>query len=108
MTSVGRFMRRFSLDEIPQVVNVLKGEMSWVGPRPHIPSEVAGYEEWHKRRYDVLPGITGLTQVSGRKDLTLDEMVNLDTYYIENWSPFLDLRILLRTIPAVLSGKGAY
>jgi exopolysaccharide biosynthesis polyprenyl glycosylphosphotransferase len=108
VTSVGRFMRRFSLDEIPQVVNVLKGEMSWVGPRPHIPSEVAGYEEWHKRRYDVLPGITGLTQVSGRKDLTLDEMVNLDTYYIENWSPFLDLRILLRTIPAVLSGKGAY
>ena len=108
VTIVGRLMRRLSIDEIPQVINVLKGEMSWVGPRPHIPSEVARYQDWHKRKYDVLPGITGLTQVSGRKDLTLDEMVRLDMYYIENWSPLLDLQILLKSIPAVVSGRGAY
>lgn len=108
VTSFGRFLRQLSIDEVPQVINVLKGEMSWVGPRPHIPSEVAGYKEWHRRKYDVLPGITGLTQVSGRKDLTLDEMVRLDIYYIENWSPLLDLQILLKTVPAVLLRRGAY
>ena len=91
VTSFGRFLRRFSLDEIPQLINVLKGEMSLVGPRPHIPSEVAQYKEWHKRKFDVLPGITGLTQVSGRKNLSLDEMVRLDIYYIENWSPWQDV-----------------
>ena len=108
VTCIGRFMRRFSLDEFPQLINVLKGEMSWIGPRPHTVDEVREYADWHLRRYDVLPGITGLTQVSGRKDLSLDEMARLDIYYIENWSPILDLQILLRTIPTVLNGRGAY
>jgi len=108
VTPLGRILRRFSFDEIPQLINVLKGEMTVVGPRPHIPSEVAHYKEWHKRKFDVLPGITGLTQVSGRKNLSLDEMVRLDIYYIENWSPWLDVQILLRTLPAVLVGRGAY
>ena len=108
VTIIGKFIRRFSIDEIPQLINVVKGEMSLVGPRPHVVSEVAEYEHWHRRRFDVLPGITGLTQVSGRKDLNLNEMVRLDVYYIENWSPLLDFRILLRTVPAVLVGRGAY
>ena len=108
VTIIGKFMRRFSVDEIPQLINVVKGEMSLVGPRPLVVSEVAEYEHWHRRRFDVLPGITGLTQVSGRKDLNLNEMVRLDVYYIENWSPLLDFRILLRTVPAVLVGRGAY
>ena len=108
VTRIGRFLRRFSLDELPQIINVIKGEMSWVGPRPHIPDEVKGYKEWHRRKYDALPGITGLTQVSGRKDLTLDDMVRLDIYYIENWSLMLDLKIFLKTIPTVLWGRGAY
>ena len=108
VTPFGHFLRRFSLDEIPQLINVLKGDMALVGPRPHIPSEVAHYKEWHKRKFDVLPGITGLTQVSGRKNLGLDEMVRLDIYYIENWSPWLDLQILLKTIPAIIMGRGAY
>ena len=108
VTRIGRFMRRFSLDEFPQLVNVLKGEMSWIGPRPHTIEEVKGYENWHYGRHDVLPGITGLTQISGRKNLSLDEMARLDIYYVENWSPILDLQILLRTIPAVLKGQGAY
>jgi exopolysaccharide biosynthesis polyprenyl glycosylphosphotransferase len=108
VTPFGRFLRRFSLDEIPQLINVIKGEMSLVGPRPHIPSEVAHYQDWHKRKFDVLPGITGLTQISGRKNLSLDEMVRLDIYYIENWSPWQDVQILLRTLPAILGGRGAY
>ncbi len=78
VTSLGRVLRRLSLDEIPQLINVIKGEMSLVGPRPHIPSEVAHYKDWHKRKFDVMPGITGLTQVSGRKNLSLDEMIRLD------------------------------
>ncbi len=108
VTRVGRLLRRFSIDEIPQLYNVLKGEMSVVGPRPHMPAEVAHYKDWQRRKFDVLPGMTGLTQVRGRKDLSLDDMVRLDIYYIEKWSPFLDLQILLKTIPAVLWGKGAY
>ena len=84
------------------------GHMSLVGPRPAIPSEVQRYQPWHKRRLDVAPGITGLWQVSGRSQLTFDEMVLLDLYYIENWSPVLDLQILLRTLPQVLLGEGAY
>lgn len=107
-TRVGQFLRRFSLDELPQLWNVLKGEMSLIGPRPPIPSEVAEYEPWHQRRLEVAPGITGLWQVSGRSDLTFDEMVLLDVYYIENWSPMLDLRIALKTIPTALFGSGAY
>ncbi|MCS7285885.1 MAG: undecaprenyl-phosphate glucose phosphotransferase, partial [Anaerolineae bacterium] len=107
-TRVGKVIRRLSLDELPQLYNVLKGEMSVVGPRPPLPSEVAQYKEWHKRRLAVSPGMTGLWQVSGRSLLSFDEMVLLDLYYIENWSPLLDLKILLRTIPKVIISEGAY
>ncbi len=108
ITRAGRILRRASVDEFPQFYNVLKGDMSLVGPRPALPREVAQYQEWHRRRLTVAPGITGLWQVSGRSDLTFDEMVLLDLYYIENWSLFMDLKVLLRTIPQVLFGKGAY
>lgn len=108
VTRVGRWLRRLSIDEFPQFINVLKGDMSIVGPRPHIPSEVERYDTWHHRRFDVKPGITGLTQVSGRKNLDIDGMVKLDVYYIENWSVGLDLKIMLQTIPALLTGRGAY
>ncbi len=107
-THVGRFIRRWSLDELPQLINVLRGEMSLVGPRPGLPQEVAQYEAWHRQRLEIAPGITGLWQVSGRSDLAFDEMVLLDIYYIENWSLGLDLVILLRTLPRVLLGEGAY
>jgi exopolysaccharide biosynthesis polyprenyl glycosylphosphotransferase len=108
MTRVGRFLRRTSLDELPQLWDVLRGDMSLVGPRPALPEEVAGYAEWHKRRLHTAPGITGLWQVSGRSDLPFEEMILLDIYYIENWSPALDLSIMLRTLPRVLMGSGAY
>jgi exopolysaccharide biosynthesis polyprenyl glycosylphosphotransferase len=109
LTRVGRVLRRTSLDEVPQVINVLRGEMSLVGPRPGLPQEVAQYQQtWHRQRLEVPPGITGLWQVSGRSDLSFDEMCLLDIYYIENWSLALDLVILLRTIPRVLFGNGAY
>jgi lipopolysaccharide/colanic/teichoic acid biosynthesis glycosyltransferase len=107
-THVGRVLRRLSLDELPQMYNILRGEMSLVGPRPALPREVERYEEWHRRRLGVLPGLTGLWQVMGRSDLVFDEMVMLDLFYIENWSLWLDLKIMLMTIPTVLSGKGAY
>jgi len=107
-TRVGAFIRRVSIDELPQFWNVLKGEMSVVGPRPALPSEVAMYEPWHLQRLEIAPGITGLWQVSGRSDLTFDEMVLLDVYYIENWSLATDLVILAKTIPTVLMGSGAY
>lgn len=107
-TRVGRFIRRRSLDEIPQVINILRGEMSLVGPRPALLSEVAQYQDWHCRRLEVQPGLTGLWQVSGRSDLSFDEMVMLDIYYAENWSLGLDLRILLRTVPQLFLGDGAY
>jgi exopolysaccharide biosynthesis polyprenyl glycosylphosphotransferase len=108
LTRVGRFIRRFSVDELPQLFNVLRGDMSLVGPRPPIPSEVEQYEDWHKKRLAVSPGMTGLWQVSGRSELDFDEMVMYDIYYIEHWSLSLDFRILLRTIPTVLSGGGAF
>lgn len=108
LTSIGRVLRRLSLDELPQLWNVLRGEMSLVGPRPPIPTEVEKYEDWHRKRLEVWPGVTGLWQVSGRSELTFDEMVMLDIYYIENWSPWLDLWILIKTIPTVLSARGAY
>ena len=107
-THVGRLIRRLSIDEFGQIINVIKGEMSWVGPRPALPEEVERYELWHRQRLDVPQGITGLPQVSGRSDLSFDEICLLDIYYIENWSLSLDLTILLQTIPQVLSGKGAY
>jgi exopolysaccharide biosynthesis polyprenyl glycosylphosphotransferase len=108
LTRVGRVLRRWSLDEWPQLVNVLRGDMSLVGPRPPLPREVEQYEAWHRRRLEAAPGLTGLWQVSGRSELGFDEMVMLDLYYIENWSLGLDVRILLRTIPAVFRGRGAF
>jgi exopolysaccharide biosynthesis polyprenyl glycosylphosphotransferase len=108
LTRVGRFLRRFSLDELPQLVNVVRGEMSLVGPRPLPMRDFERLEDWHKKRYLVLPGITGLWQVSGRSELDFDDLVRLDFLYLERWSIFLDLRILLRTIPAVLSRRGAF
>lgn len=107
-TRVGRVLRGFSLDEMPQFLNVLRGEMSFIGPRPALPKEVEKYADWHLKRLAVLPGITGLWQVSGRSDLTFGEMVLLDIYYAENWNLALDLEIALRTIPAVLLRRGAY
>jgi exopolysaccharide biosynthesis polyprenyl glycosylphosphotransferase len=107
-TRVGGFLRRVSLDEAPQFYNVLRGEMSLVGPRPAIPSEVEQYDEWHRKRLDVKPGLTGLWQVMGRSELPFEEMVMLDIFYIENWSLSMDIKILLQTVPTVLSGRGAY
>ncbi len=108
LTKIGRFLRRFSLDELPQLANVLRGEMSLVGPRPLPMRDFERLEEWHKKRYLVLPGITGLWQVSGRAELDFDDLVRLDFLYLEQWSMFLDLSILLKTIPAVLSRRGAF
>jgi lipopolysaccharide/colanic/teichoic acid biosynthesis glycosyltransferase len=108
LTPVGRFLRRHSLDELPQLVNVVRSEMSLVGPRPLPMRDFEHLEEWHKKRYLVLPGITGLWQVSGRAELDFDDLVRLDFLYLERWSVFLDLSILLKTIPAVLSGRGAF
>jgi exopolysaccharide biosynthesis polyprenyl glycosylphosphotransferase len=108
VTRVGKFLRRTSLDELPQFVNVLRGEMSLVGPRPAIPYEVAAYQTWHRRRIlEVKPGITGLWQVNGRGRVRFDEMVRLDLQYARSWSPWLDINILVRTPRAVLKGAGA-
>ena len=109
ITSVGRYLRKTSLDELPQFINVLKGEMSLVGPRPPIPYELENYDLWHKRRVlEAKPGITGLWQVSGRSKLSFDDMVRLDLRYARTWSLWLDFKILFQTIRAVLSGEGAY
>jgi exopolysaccharide biosynthesis polyprenyl glycosylphosphotransferase len=108
VTRVGRFLRKWSLDELPQILNVYKGEMSWVGPRPPLPREVENYESKHYARLKGLPGITGLWQVSGRSDLSFEEMVKLDRYYLDNWSIRLDIGIMMRTVAAVLTRNGAY
>ena len=109
LTHIGRFLRKTSLDELPQFLNVLKGEMSLVGPRPPIPYELEVYDIWHRRRVlEVKPGITGLWQVNGRSRLRFDDMVRLDLQYARAWSPWLDIKILLRTPRAVLSAEGAY
>jgi len=109
VTPVGRILRRTSLDELPQLLNVLRGQMSLVGPRPPIPYELDSYEIWHRRRLlEVKPGITGLWQVNGRSALPFDDMVRLDLKYAETWSPWLDIKILLRTPRAVVSRDGAY
>jgi exopolysaccharide biosynthesis polyprenyl glycosylphosphotransferase len=108
LTRVGRMLRRFSLDELPQLVNVLRGEMSLVGPRPLPERDYEMLEEWHRKRYLVLPGITGLWQVSGRSELDFDDLVHLDFIYLESWSLALDLTILLKTLPAVFLRRGAY
>jgi exopolysaccharide biosynthesis polyprenyl glycosylphosphotransferase len=108
VTPVGRALRKLSLDELPQLFNVLRGDMSVVGPRPPIPYEVESYELWHRKRLDMKPGITGLWQVSGRNRLPFDEMVRMDLYYIENWSLLLDMKIILQTLPVMLRGDDAY
>jgi lipopolysaccharide/colanic/teichoic acid biosynthesis glycosyltransferase len=109
VTRVGKIIRKTSIDELPQFFNVLKGEMSLVGPRPPVPYEVEKYEPWHLRRIlEAKPGITGLWQVGGRSRTSFDEMVRIDLRYVQNWSLWLDLRILLKTAKAVFSSKGAW
>ena len=108
VTRLGRILRRASIDELPQLFNVLRGDMSVVGPRPPIPYEVESYELWHRKRLDMKPGITGLWQVSGRNRLPFDEMVRMDLYYIENWSLLLDVKIVLQTLPVMWRGEDAY
>jgi lipopolysaccharide/colanic/teichoic acid biosynthesis glycosyltransferase len=109
VTAVGRFLRKTSLDELPQLINVLIGDMSLIGPRPPIPYEFERYDLWHRRRVvETRPGITGLWQVSGRSRTSFDEMVRLDLLYTKNWSLWLDFKILAETPRAVLSGDGAY
>jgi len=108
VTNVGRFLRKFSIDELPQIINVLRGELSLVGPRPPIPEEVEQYNEWEMKRLDVKQGITGLWQISGRSELNFEEMTRLDLYYIQNWSIIMDIMIILKTLPVVIFSKGAY
>jgi exopolysaccharide biosynthesis polyprenyl glycosylphosphotransferase len=107
VTPVGRFIRRFSIDELPQLYNVLRGDMSLVGPRPPLPQEVARYERWQRRRLSMKPGLTCLWQISGRNDVSFQDWMKLDLTYIDNWSLLLDLKILLKTVPVVLLGRGA-
>jgi len=108
VTPFGQLLRRFSLDEVPQLLNVLRGQMSLVGPRPLPLRDYEQLEDWHRKRYNVLPGITGLWQISGRSNLSFDDLVRLDFYYLENWSLWMDISILVKTIPAVVGGAGAY
>jgi exopolysaccharide biosynthesis polyprenyl glycosylphosphotransferase len=107
VTPIGKFIRRFSIDELPQVFNVLRGDMSLVGPRPPLPQEVARYERWQRRRLSMKPGMTCLWQISGRNEVSFDDWMKLDLTYIDNWSLLLDLKILLKTVPVVLLGRGA-
>jgi lipopolysaccharide/colanic/teichoic acid biosynthesis glycosyltransferase len=107
-TRIGRLLRRWSIDELPQLVNVLRGEMSLVGPRPALLQEAAQYDQQHALRVLAMPGMTGLWQVNGRSVLPFERMVELDLHYARNWSIWLDMLILLKTVPAILSGKGAY
>jgi lipopolysaccharide/colanic/teichoic acid biosynthesis glycosyltransferase len=106
-TAVGKILRKFSIDEFPQLYNVLRGDMSLVGPRPPLPQEVARYERWQRRRLSMKPGITCLWQISGRNEVSFQDWMKLDLTYIDNWSLLLDLKILLKTVPVVLLGKGA-
>jgi len=108
VTGVGGFLRKVSLDELPQFINILRGEMTMVGPRPPLPYEYECYEEWHKQRVTVKPGLTGLWQVQGRSSVPFDQMVRLDIHYIENWSLLMDIKIMLRTIPVMLAGTGGH
>jgi exopolysaccharide biosynthesis polyprenyl glycosylphosphotransferase len=108
ITPIGRFIRRWSIDELPQLINVLLGEMSLVGPRPLPLRDYELMGELHKKRLAAVPGITGYWQISGRSDLSFEDMVRLDLYYIENWSLSLDIKIILKTVGAVLRGEGAY
>jgi exopolysaccharide biosynthesis polyprenyl glycosylphosphotransferase len=108
VTMIGRWLRKTSLDELPQLFNIIRGEMSFVGPRPPIAYETEHYQSWHYERLKVTPGLTGLWQVSGRSNVPFDEMVRLDLHYINNWSLAMDLRIVARTLPVVLQGTGGY
>ncbi len=108
VTQIGAWLRRTSLDELPQIFNVLRGDMSLVGPRPPIVYEIEHYQPWHMERLKVTPGLTGLWQVSGRSSVPFEEMVRLDVHYINHWSLWMDLRILLKTVPVVLQGTGGY
>ena len=108
ITAVGGFLRKTSLDELPQFINILKGEMTLVGPRPPLPYEYECYEEWARKRLKVRPGLTGLWQVSGRSTVSFKEMVDMDIYYIENWSLKLDFKIVLKTVPVMLAGTGGH
>jgi len=105
---LGKFIRKLSIDEFPQLFNVLKGDMALVGPRPCLPYEWEEYDNWHKNRIKILPGCTGLWQALGRSSVTFEEMVILDLYYISNMTLWLDFMIILKTVPAMLSGEGAY
>jgi len=105
VTRVGRLIRKYNVDEFPQLLNVLRGEMSLVGPRPPLPQEYEDYSDWHRKRLDRIPGITGLWQVSGKNRVPFEEMVRLDIQYLENWSLWLDIKIILRTIPVMLKGE---
>jgi len=108
ITKLGKFIRKYSIDELPQLFNVFRGDMSLIGPRPPLVEEVEQYNDYQWRRLDVRPGLSGLWQISGRNHVSFEEWVSLDIYYIENWSMKLDTKILLQTIPVVLFGKGAY
>ena len=108
VTAVGRLLRRTSLDELPQLFNVLRADMSLVGPRPPLLYELEHYRDWHKRRLSVRPGLTGLWQVTGRSRVTFDAMVRLDLYYIDHWSMWMDFRLVAKTLPVLLTGRGAY
>ena len=108
LTAVGKWLRRFSIDELPQLFNVLRGDMSMVGPRPAIPSEVAQYQRWQRRRLRMRPGLTSLWAVEGRDQVDFEKWMRLDMQYIDNWSLALDARIILRTIPQVLSGRRVF
>ena len=108
ITGAGRWLRKTSLDELPQLLNILRGDMSFVGPRPIVPEELAKYGEWRRIFLSFPPGLTGLWQVSGRSDLSYRERIDLDIYYITNWSPALDFSIIVRTPGALLSRRGAY
>jgi exopolysaccharide biosynthesis polyprenyl glycosylphosphotransferase len=107
VTTIGRFIRKYSIDELPQIINVLRGEMSIVGPRPPVPKEVVQYEPWQRRRLSVRPGLTCIWQVSGRNQITFDEWMKMDMQYIDHWSLSRDLSLVLKTFPVVMTGKGA-